>query len=218
MSSRRDVWDAGAQTYDQQRLRDDLYHRCVELARREVERARPLRVLDIGCGTGLTTLPLCRHGRQVFACDYSLASIKALTAKSMDPVTHVSDIRALPFPRGLFDVVLCANILQHLSPADQPKAIAEVQRVLRPNGRLVLTVHHYSNAKRRLGWIKEGKPGQPEIDYIYRFTRNELAALLPRADILAIGLPPKIDHLRMPAFLRRWFAAKGHGYMLMAVQ
>jgi hypothetical protein len=51
--------------------------------------------------------------------------------------------------------------------------------------------------------MKEDKPGQPEIACIYRSTRDELAALVPHADITAIGLPSKIDHWAMPSSLRR---------------
>ena len=49
----------------------------------------------------------------------------------------VADAHELPFPDGKFAVILCTEVLEHLS--NPPKAIAEMRRVLKPGGKLILT-------------------------------------------------------------------------------
>jgi ubiquinone/menaquinone biosynthesis C-methylase UbiE len=216
MSSNAQTWDAAAATYDAERQHDGLYHRCIEAARRATLWRNPARILDAGCGTGLATASLCTPHRTVVGMDYSHGSLRVLQHKKLGIHIAQGDCTALPFPTGSFDAVLCANTLQHLTPSQQPFAIAELQRVTRPGGQLVITVHHYSREKQRTGWIKEGKPGQPGIDYIFRFNVDELRRLLPRATISAIGLSTRFERY-LPQRIRQWFANRGDGHMLLAV-
>lgn len=216
MSSSVVTWNALADSYDDDRKDDRIYHFCIDAVSRIVNRSQPGRVLDAGCGTGLTTAPVCCDGRVVCAADYSLESLRHLKAKLSSPRATAADICALPFASGYFSAVLCSNTLQHLSPEQQPTAIRELLRVLSPGGTLVLTVHHYSRAKQRLGWIKEGQPGMAGIDYIFRFTREDLRRLLPRASIAAIGLGTRFDRV-LPMHARQLLAQMGYGHMLMAV-
>jgi hypothetical protein len=88
--------------------------------------------------------------------------------------------------------------------------------VVAPGGCLVVTVHHYSRLKQRQGWIKEGKPGQPGIDYIFRFSHADMRALLPGAEIQAMGYRTRGERLFTP-FMRRMAAKQGRGHMLLAI-
>ena len=215
--SRPDTWDRAAASYDEERAGDPMYHVAIDRVRRAIDRVHPKRVLDMGCGTGLTTQPLCRPSRLVVASDYSHVSLRTLQRKRCAARLLQADLCALPYRDGSFDAVLCANTLQHLPPVRHAQAIRELCRVLAPRGLLVLTVHHYSRAKRRAGWIKEGKPGQAGIDYIFRFAYDELRTLLPRAEILAIGMAPRIERF-LPRIAMRYAARFGGGHMLLAVQ
>ncbi len=218
-----ETWDRAAATYDTERSDDLVYQACLASTRRLVEAIRPSRLLDVGCGTGLTTLPLCRRGRQVVAVDYSHSSVGVLRAKPGAPPALQADLCALPFKSGSFDVVMCANTLQHLRPAIHELAIAELQRLVAPGGALVVTVHHFSESKRRAGWIKEGRPGQPGIDYIYRFTTADLSRLLPAARVTAMGFPewswlPLAAQVALASSrLGPWLARRGRGHMIAAV-
>jgi len=158
-SSRPEVWDALAREYDALRVRDPVYRACLEQA---VEVLHPAgTVLDAGCGTGLSTQLLLACD-EVKALDFSAASLRTLQAKlgardNLDTVC--GDLRELPFPDATFDRVLCANALSCLSPTAQARAAAELLRVLKPHGRYAVSAHHYSRAKQRRRWIKEGRPG-----------------------------------------------------------
>jgi demethylmenaquinone methyltransferase/2-methoxy-6-polyprenyl-1,4-benzoquinol methylase/phosphoethanolamine N-methyltransferase len=102
-------------------------------------------VLDVGCGTGdLTLLAKERSGStgQVCGVDASPEMIEVARRKAARQQAEV-DFRVgvvehLPYPDNSFDVVLSSLMMHHL-PADlKPIALAEIRRVLRPKGRLVI--------------------------------------------------------------------------------
>ena len=133
--STRDTWDRAAPGYDIERAEDSIYNAAVKAACSAIERANPARVLDAGCGTGLTTIPLCRPDRLVVGSDYSHVSLRILLQKQTTARLAQVDVCALPYPDRSFDAVLCANTLQHLTPAWHHVAIDELCRVLVPGGR-----------------------------------------------------------------------------------
>lgn len=213
MSSAAKTWDAVASTYDASRVTDRVYMSCCESVVARLGRVHG-RVLDAGCGTGIVTQMIgpC----DLHALDYSEASLAVLRGKLPTVQTRQGDIRALPYPDVYFDFVLCANTLQHFNRNDQATAISELLRVLKPGGRFSFSMHHFSREKARLGWIKEGKPGQPGIDYIYRYSVEEVRSLLPGARIAACGFYGS----RSSRLLSRWCgglaARMGAGHMLLA--
>ena len=102
-------------------------------------------VLDVGCGTGdLTLAAKERAGSagQVCGIDPSPEMIEVARRKAAhqkaDVDFRIGVIERLPFPDGSFDVVLSSLMMHHL-PADlKPLALAEIRRVLKPNGRLAI--------------------------------------------------------------------------------
>jgi ubiquinone/menaquinone biosynthesis C-methylase UbiE len=157
------------------------------------------RVLDAGCGTGLTVRRYHRPGVRAVALDLSLDSLRHLrrqlpAAAAVDLVC--GDLAALPFAGGAFDKVLCANTLQHLPDADvRGQAVGELARVARRGARVVVSAHNYSRPKRRAGWAKEGSAGghSGPVRYIYRFDPAEFEALLAASlrvrRVVGAGLP-----------------------------
>jgi len=224
--STSDVWDVAAPSYDVQRSHDPVYVSCTALAVASTGRHGGT-VLDAGCGTGLTTIPLLRRHDRVIALDYSFEALWRLAWKrgGRNVLRVRADMHNLPFRDGTFDAVLCANTLQHMRPGrSQAEVARELVRVARRKARVVVTVHHYSRDKQRLGWIKEGKPGQAGIDYIFRFTRADLAAIFPRARISAMGfrnaariprIAPPIQRV-LARVIGRLAARRGSGHMLLA--
>ena len=115
---------------------------------------RPLRVLDIGCGTGAFAerirddLP----GARVWGVDLVAGMLAGggrrwrLHREHVQPVQ--GDSERLPFATGAFDVVTCANSFHHYPHQD--RAITEMHRVLRPGGRMML-VDGYRD--RPWGWF-----------------------------------------------------------------
>ena len=94
------------------------------------------RLLDIGCGTGGSSLVLSKHGR-VTGLDRAQQSF----ALSMDrPYTHrvVGSAEVLPFADESFDVVAALDVLEHLD--DDVAGAREGLRVLKPGGTAVVFV------------------------------------------------------------------------------
>ncbi len=115
------------------RVRRDILDQV--LARVPLDRDRAL-ILDVGCGTGGSSLALSRHGR-VVGLDAAMQSFRI----SMDrPYTHraVGRAESLPFREEAFDVVAALDVLEHLD--DDVAGAREVRRVLKPGGRAVVFV------------------------------------------------------------------------------
>jgi ubiquinone/menaquinone biosynthesis C-methylase UbiE len=108
-------------------------------------------VADIGCGTGRWTLRWCDAGARVTGVDFSLGMLGVLRDKldtrRLALVEH--DLtRGIPLPDAAFDVVTCCLVLEHLP--DLPAAIAELGRICRPGGRVVISDLHPEMTRRGL--------------------------------------------------------------------
>lgn len=110
-------------------------------------------VLDIGCGTGISTFKLLDKGaRKVFATDISGYMLKALEKKIetsgqyIDRVDlKVADAEDLPFEDNVFDTVVSSMVLGMVP--DPEKMISEMKRVVKPGGTIALSIHgprHYA--------------------------------------------------------------------------
>ncbi|HWF34813.1 MAG TPA: class I SAM-dependent methyltransferase [Solirubrobacteraceae bacterium] len=116
-----------------------LRHQILSLARLTPED----RVLDIGAGTGLLALAAAPQVQSVAALDISPAMCRRLSAKvaglarpNVDVL--VANATELPMADASADVVLSNYCFHHVSDADKRRALGEIIRVLRPDGRLVI--------------------------------------------------------------------------------
>lgn len=98
-------------------------------------RPRPL-VLDVGCGPGNLLDVLAAHG-EAFGCDFSSDALRFCIGRGYRRLFR-ADFRELPVKAGSFDLVTCIDVLEHLE--DDLGAIAELYRIVRPGGLLVLSV------------------------------------------------------------------------------
>lgn len=134
------------------RLRYLNVMRAVEgaIVDRNVPAVRGLRVLDAGCGHGYYFMGLALGGAQVTGVDLSPGDVGKGSrmarrlglgeeaAGSARACYLAGSLTALPFADGSFDLVICNSVLEHI-PEDG-RALGEMYRVLRPGGRLILTV------------------------------------------------------------------------------
>ncbi len=100
------------------------------------------RILDAGCGSGPLSAALRERGAIVTAFDSSPAMVKLAERRLGEDVTLlVADLsEPLPFADGAFDDVVVSLVLHYLKDWTAP--LAELRRVLRPGGRLLLSVKH----------------------------------------------------------------------------
>lgn len=99
-------------------------------------------VLECACGTGLLTVPMAQKCKKLIATDYSSGMLRQ-AKKKITTYTNTTlgkaSILALPFQDHTFDVVVAANVIHLL---DEPeKAISELKRVCKPNGKIILPVY-----------------------------------------------------------------------------
>jgi ubiquinone/menaquinone biosynthesis C-methylase UbiE len=96
------------------------------------------RVVDIGCGTGNYAIAAAHEGASVVGVDAAAGMLARARAKApgIEFIDH--DVtRRLPFPDESFDVAFCLLVLQLIS--DRPALLAEVRRVVRPGGALIVS-------------------------------------------------------------------------------
>jgi demethylmenaquinone methyltransferase/2-methoxy-6-polyprenyl-1,4-benzoquinol methylase len=92
------------------------------------------RVLDLAAGTAVSTVELGRSGAWCVAADFSLGMLRAGHRRAVPKVA--ADALRLPFPDAAFDAVTISFGLRNV--ADPDAALAEMARVTRPGGRLVV--------------------------------------------------------------------------------
>jgi SAM-dependent methyltransferase len=95
-----------------------------------------MRVLDLGCGTGLLTQMLSDKGFAVTGIDISLASLKRMQQSTAAVYAIQADGAQLPLRDGAFDAVVSLGAWRHF-PAP-PQVMAEIVRTLRPDGQLIV--------------------------------------------------------------------------------
>jgi 2-polyprenyl-3-methyl-5-hydroxy-6-metoxy-1,4-benzoquinol methylase len=102
-----------------------------------VPRAPKLRILDIGCGTGVNATFLSENGHHVVGVDLSPVAIEQYRARGFEG--YVCDIESepLPFEAGSFDLVYASEVIEHC--ADTAAFLQELNRLLRPGGQLLLS-------------------------------------------------------------------------------
>jgi len=108
--------------------------RAVPVGRSE----RTLRLLDCGCGTGNNLGMLRRYGH-AFGIDLTYSGLKYGNARGERRLAQAS-ATALPFPDAAFDVVTSFDVIYAFDDQTARAALAEMYRVIRPGGHLVLNV------------------------------------------------------------------------------
>jgi S-adenosylmethionine-dependent methyltransferase len=104
------------------------------------------RVLEVGCGTGSSTVALAAHADFVLACDIHLPSINAARIRlKEDGFAHkVSFLHIQPgsselvAPDEKFDVVILYGVVEHMLPSEREQLFRNVWKLLRRSGKLVL--------------------------------------------------------------------------------
>jgi SAM-dependent methyltransferase len=166
-------------------------------------------VLDAGCGTGFQSALLTELGWNAHGIDVSTGLLAVARRRLPGVAFAVGSVEALPYPDARFDAVVCCG--STLSFVDDPaRALAELGRVLRPGGRLLLDCEHRPSldlawtlasaltgdtlgygVRPRDAWraITAGRSLRltyPGYGPLWLFTRRELAAMLAAAGLTPV--------------------------------
>ncbi|MBU4204594.1 class I SAM-dependent methyltransferase [Patescibacteria group bacterium] len=93
-------------------------------------------LLDVGCGAGLISKELLKYGFKIYGVDFSSEAIKFAKIENPGIDFQHSSIYELPFSNESFDIIICLGVFQTV--ADPDKAIAEMTRVLKKSGILII--------------------------------------------------------------------------------
>ena len=153
----KDEFAKWSRSYDRSILQLLLFgpsHRAIIRRLQAQFGGRPIKVLDVGCGTGVFAEKMrqAMPNAEVWGVDL----VSAMLVKGRDRwkahagqiVPIQGDSERLPFASGSFDAVTCANSFHHYPRQD--RAVAEMARVLKPGGSLMLVDGHRDGP---YGWL-----------------------------------------------------------------
>jgi SAM-dependent methyltransferase len=156
-----------------------------------------MRVLDLGCGEGRHAFEAYRRGASVLAVDWGQQEV-ATTAEWLGAIAAAGeappiasagvargDLRALPVPDASVDRVIASEVLEHIP--DDRAAFAEIARVLRPGGRVAVTVPRYG--PERICWALSDAYHANEGGHVRIYRGDQLWERLA-----AVGLQPTDTH------------------------
>jgi ubiquinone/menaquinone biosynthesis C-methylase UbiE len=172
--------------------RDEIHDKVIEM----IEKEPRGKVLDVPTGTGILADRLRKMGFEVSCCDIdpSYFSVSDLTLE----IGNLN--QSLPYTSKSFDFIICLEGLEHL---ENPfNAIREFSRLLKPKGKVFLSLPNYLNIERRLKFLITGlfskvpspkKLGKDRFENLWMLHLNALTYSILKLFMEHCGL--KIIHI-----------------------
>lgn len=177
------------------------------------------RILDAGCGEGLLVKKFREAGWNITGYDLNYQSEYVIQGDLLD----------IKFGDGSFNMILCLDVLEHISFENQGQVLREFSRLLKPGGTLVLSVPNLAHMASRLSFMFTGNlvrtstidrhPGdRPSREYnaliCENFTIEKVTGIFPTFPILSLltlKIPSKIVWLHR--IYNRVFPFPGIGFL-----
>ena len=97
------------------------------------------KLLDVGFGAGYVESKLSKGQLELYGIDISGKSLMEVK-KRVRGIFKKANLLKIPFKTGFFDYVLCLDVLEHISPKDTFRALREVNRVMKRNSTLIISI------------------------------------------------------------------------------
>lgn len=155
-------------------------------------------ILEGGCGLGQYVAYYRREGYNIVGIDFATSTVRKLKEIRPDLPVQVGDVTKLPFADDSVDCYYSGGVVEHFEEGPQ-KPLKEAWRVLKPGGRLLITVPyvntirrwrhrskdphpHDGGLKKWADWFGREPPPSPEFSFSeYQMTRREFRACLEQA-------------------------------------
>ena len=240
-----DIWQAkqhqASGRYKSILAKDIIYRTVRSILAREIPDPSGKQILEVGSGSGLVSLDLAQRGAHVTLVDISPEAVRYSRSVFDRTAAQGEMIEAsildLPFQDNKFDVTWNAGVIEHFQGEEQLRALREMLRVTKPEGRVIVAVpwagaRTYARAKafadRRNMW----QPGYEAPMSSFKEIAARLPAILERE--YATGSMAQLHFLKYyfarPAWLRMawvilvealsvpfFFLNTRPGYLLVAV-
>lgn len=142
---------------------------------------------DVGCGDGVHHAWLKRHVGKLYASDYNIVRLRRAAERGIATSVFLADLTDYPAADGAFDVVFCNHVLEHVD--DDARALAELRRILAPDGVLVLGVPNEGAAFWRLAYRLQPET-RAATDHVHFYTAASINVLCEAADLDVLDLHP----------------------------
>ncbi len=151
-----------------------------------------LNILDAGCGTGGTTVELQRFGH-VVGIDLAWEALQPARARGLAGLSRAS-VETMPFGDASFDVATCFEVIYHLGVGNDDAALAELRRILKHDGLLLLRVPAHD-------WLR----GEHDrlVHTRHRYSRSEVIQKLHGAGFIVERITWANSLLFVPAVAKR---------------
>jgi len=148
----RAAWDRVSETYAANRNPDGNDAALID----ELLESLPAdaRVLDVGCGDGMRTL--ANLPADAVGLDLSRRGLELASGNVPNPLVQ-GDMVQLPFADESFDGITAYHAVFHVERTTHPAVYAEFARILKPGGRVLLTVGQGAYQRTRKNWLRSGE-------------------------------------------------------------
>jgi ubiquinone/menaquinone biosynthesis C-methylase UbiE len=147
-------------------------------------------IADLGCGPGHVAAWLAQHGAPTVGIDLSAGMVAIGRRQHPEVEFRQGDLLSLPAADGEFGSVLALYSIIHLEPSELPPAFAEMRRVLRSSGLLLVAFHVGAEVRHRAEWWGH------QVDVDFRFL--EPAQIVGQLNAAGFDLEAQLERTNYP--------------------
>jgi ubiquinone/menaquinone biosynthesis C-methylase UbiE len=113
-----------------------------------------MKVLDVGCGTGLHLDIYRRFDCNLYGIDTSTSMLDVARSRLGDNAElHLGEATKMPYEKDTFDLVLCMLALHEMDQLTRILVLSEIRRVLKTDGHILLVDYHTGHVRPVKGWL-----------------------------------------------------------------
>jgi len=156
------------------------------------------KILDLGCGTGINLAYLSEQGFKTYGLDISTTAISRVKERKLHINLKIGSFHNLPYENETFNAIICLRVLQHTDWNGAEKAFSELNRVLKKNGLILLSVRSTKmriQAGKRIqdyGLTFISEAGKKKGIILHQYSRKEIEELALKNSLEIISIREKI--------------------------